>query len=1100
MEMEAHVLQAAKEQGFVAPIVDDCGTRRAMHAHFQITLDLEYRIAGEQGSEEREAFKLGLISDLATAAHASPAAFAIKSISPGSIVVDVQILRGLGVEPMAVVADLEQQAKVKNSPLCSGKLTNKVKALTATVPSTKLEVAEHPAECLRRQGKYVEAEEICEVLAVQNRVLGVEHCDTLITASKNPFSGLQLYDEQVRTLSEQLSDAQKQIKESEVHLSQAQAKVHQLLEKLEHHESVISDRDLLAIALEVKEGENAELSSQLNNARQELQGSVAWFASEKAVLQKQLDDALQKLETMEADWEKKLEKERRKTTELMGRLSSDAQGEGLQSHIQHLEKVSSDLEQLYLQTAEINAMKREIVDKNTSLNELETLVMDQFNHSSQEAKILETLLELSSLLSNCLISAQGSCLENRKIAEKSKLEATKSARAWQSERDERAKVLQALWDLSDREAERKPQSFADLTAEDAAAFISQLLKDRSIVMDKLAILTKQAYDAKQDVEERNKRIQTLLEDALGAEKMASAQRKRIDELEHVHRGQLQQYVSWSTRERSQLGESTTEMVAEMVELFERALEESTSLAQGIQGALERNLKEEVKAKDEAMESLAECESNLQAETQAKEEALRAFAELKQELAMMFEENETRKRMFESNLQAEAQAREEALRALAELKQEHEQARLQLDTMSGESETRERMFEEIETRLQGQEQTLMREQVLLKAELVQEQRQRKIAEQELAQAQAQVSKEQQQRETAEQKLAKVQAQVSKEQQQRKTAAWELAQVNAQAKEGLQTVSTVDTAVQHGLSIMQTVLASEEIERILEELKAAKAEILELRNLEGNYQQEDKMKLKEQSAQATLSAAQPSSECSPPVPSSGTVNQAAGIREESIQMRGRMEARDDHWSFQKVVSMLFSCEEELSAIKTSIEEQAVSVQTSIKSLQDRVEKEVAESEDLRSALADARSQAQNLRQELDEMRQGDADSVILGKVETLESEIAELQLQITTLQTKLDNDADYIESLKASQGAATARSAESEAKLLEAERTMLACVAEEARLIDEIEAGLNREQELEQRIKTLQGIRDPMHLPRTHLSAEVAQLCKLENHAKTPSADV
>jgi len=395
-----------------------------------------------------------------------------------------------------------------------------------------------------------------------------------------------------------------------------------------------------------------------------------------------------------------------------------------------------------------------------------------------------------------------------------------------------------------------------------------------------------------------------------------------------------------------------------------------------------------------------------------------------------------------------------------------------------------MFEESETRMQGQEQTLVREQVLLKAELVQEQRQRKTAEQELAQAQAQVSKEQQQRETAEQELAKVQAQVGKEQQQRKTAEQELAQVHAQAKEGLRTVSTVDTAAQNALSIMPTVLASEEFERILEELYAAKAEILDLRDWVGKYQQEDKMNLKEQS-QAVLYAAQPSSECSPPVTlgqvhSSGTVNKAACIRKESIQMRESMDARDHHWSSQKVVSMLFSCTEELSAIKASIEEQAVSVQARIKSLEDRVEKEVAESEDLRSELADARSQAQNLRQELDETRKGDADSVVLGKVENLEYEIAELQLHITTLQTKLDKDADYIESLKASHGAATARSAESESKLFEAERTMLACVAEEARLLDEIEAGLNREHELEQRIKMLQAIRDPMHLPRAHVS--------------------
>jgi hypothetical protein len=59
-----------------------------------------------------------------------------------------------------------------------------------------------------------------------------------------------------------------------------------------------------------------------------------------------------------------------------------------------------------------------------------------------------------------------------------------------------------------------------------------------------------------------------------------------------------------------------------------------------------------------------------------------------------------------------------------------------------------------------------------------------------------------------------------------------------------------------------------------------------------------------------------------------------------------------------------------------------------------------EDLRSELYDARSQNQNLRQEhrLDEMRQVDADSVVMGNVETLEFEMAELQLHITTVQTK------------------------------------------------------------------------------------------------------
>ena len=70
---------------------------------------------------------------------------------------------------------------------------------------------------------------------------------------------------------------------------------------------------------------------------------------------------------------------------------------------------------------------------------------------------------------------------------------------------------------------------------------------------------------------------------------------------------------------------------------------------------------------------------------------------------------------------------------------------------------------------------------------------------------------------------------------------------------------------------------------------------------------------------------------------------------------------------------------------------------------------------------------------------------------------------------------VEQLKTNQGALTARSEEAETKLAEAERTMLACMAEEARLLDEIEAGEHRNSMLEERLKKLQGIRDPIHVP-------------------------
>ena len=105
----------------------------------------------------------------------------------------------------------------------------------------------------------------------------------------------------------------------------------------------------------------------------------------------------------------------------------------------------------------------------------------------------------------------------------------------------------------------------------------------------------------------------------------------------------------------------------------------------------------------------------------------------------------------------------------------------------------------------------------------------------------------------------------------------------------------------------------------------------------------------------------------------------------------------------------------------------------------------------------------------------DQILIDQVKCLETEVKELQEHVAGLQHKAEKDEAQIEILKASEGAATARSVESESKLLEAERTILACVSEEARLLDEIEAGLNRERELEHRLQILQGIRDPMHVP-------------------------
>ena len=66
---------------------------------------------------------------------------------------------------------------------------------------------------------------------------------------------------------------------------------------------------------------------------------------------------------------------------------------------------------------------------------------------------------------------------------------------------------------------------------------------------------------------------------------------------------------------------------------------------------------------------------------------------------------------------------------------------------------------------------------------------------------------------------------------------------------------------------------------------------------------------------------------------------------------------------------------------------------------------------------------------------------------------------------------IEVLRVKLEDATERTRDTDRKLLETEFSMLACVAEEARLVEELQAGLTREKKLEQQLTMLQEIRRP-----------------------------
>jgi hypothetical protein len=95
----------------------------------RLTLDLDYRVAGEIKAS-RAIFERDLITDVAKATNEPVSTFLIKTISAGSIVIDIEVL---GKYPLAVIAILRKQAVDPVSPLRSGKLTRALKSIDATI-------------------------------------------------------------------------------------------------------------------------------------------------------------------------------------------------------------------------------------------------------------------------------------------------------------------------------------------------------------------------------------------------------------------------------------------------------------------------------------------------------------------------------------------------------------------------------------------------------------------------------------------------------------------------------------------------------------------------------------------------------------------------------------------------------------------------------------------------------------------------------------------------------------------------------------------------------------------------------------------------------
>ena len=111
-------------------------TEHADPLDMQLKLALDFHVAGSPTSQARAQFEQALVCDLSKAAGLPPASFVVKEMSPGSIVVDMQILadpRGGGPIPRSAGMALKKQVKDPNSFLRMGSVT--CHTISITFPS-----------------------------------------------------------------------------------------------------------------------------------------------------------------------------------------------------------------------------------------------------------------------------------------------------------------------------------------------------------------------------------------------------------------------------------------------------------------------------------------------------------------------------------------------------------------------------------------------------------------------------------------------------------------------------------------------------------------------------------------------------------------------------------------------------------------------------------------------------------------------------------------------------------------------------------------------------------------------------------------------------
>ena len=134
-------LQQKQKHGESSASIDTSSSPHSA-ANMTLILDMDFQEAGPEGSEQRARFESILVHDLSVAAGVGTDNVAIKSLSPGSIVIEFAIF-GTNGHPDAVAADLQHQAWEDASALRRGELTSRTIQLLACDSHTPTDACGH---------------------------------------------------------------------------------------------------------------------------------------------------------------------------------------------------------------------------------------------------------------------------------------------------------------------------------------------------------------------------------------------------------------------------------------------------------------------------------------------------------------------------------------------------------------------------------------------------------------------------------------------------------------------------------------------------------------------------------------------------------------------------------------------------------------------------------------------------------------------------------------------------------------------------------------------------------------------------------------------